>query len=95
MKLIGPVPSIRFEIHPHRPDTVEVRAIVGGRFPPESALLARKDADYMAKLIEPEVRAYWEADQREYINRLLYGDPTSKTIPRGILNARDYEEASE
>lgn len=87
MKLAGLVPLIRFEIHPHPPDTVEVRAVATGTFPPEAAPMARAIAIRMAKAIEPDIRARWESDQREYINRILYGDPTSTVRPRGILNA--------
>ncbi len=84
MKLAGPQRSIRFEVLPDPPDTVMVRAVVCGHFPPEIAPAARLLADLNATLIEPSVRAHWEAEQRRYIHEMLYGRPGAPE-PRGIL----------
>ncbi len=84
MRLAGPARSIRFEIVPDPPDTVKVRAVVCGHFPPELAPVARLSAQRSAVLIEPAVRSRWEAEQRRYIDEMLYGRPGAPE-PRGIL----------
>lgn len=72
--------AIRFVIGVER-----TRAVVTGVFPPEDAPARRPCADRLAEVVQPTVRAWFEEFSREWMHRLLYGEPGPLT-PQGILN---------
>jgi hypothetical protein len=78
-KLATPTPRLRFVIHRDRIDPVAC-----GVFPPEAAEELRALGRTVAAKAWPEVKRQMDEDQRQYIDRLLYGDPNAPE-PAGIM----------
>ncbi len=85
MRLSGPEPTWRFLLGIRDGEPAILGVVVGGIFPPELAPDARLVAEKWIPYLEPDFRKYCEAEVKREVQHMLYGDPTSKTIPRGIF----------
>jgi hypothetical protein len=78
-KLATPTPRLRFVIRHDRIDPIAC-----GVFPPEDAEDLRALGRTVAAKAWPEVKRQMEEDQRQCIERLLWGDPNAPE-PAGIM----------